>query len=63
MAVPSAVEQIEMPPQVAESQSKVIKAGNLTKEGAFVKNWKLSYFELTSFQMTYYNDDVRRIPK
>lgn len=42
-----------------DDPNKIIKKGWLTKEGAFVKSWKLSWFELTRYQVTYYNDDVR----
>ena len=63
MAAPS-TPQLAIPNDSPPGPSKlfahtVVKAGLLTKEGAFVKNWKSYWFELTPLQMTYYSDNVR----
>lgn len=53
------VELGDAKPLVATDLKAVIKQGWLTKEGAFVKSWKLNWFELTAHQVTYYNVEVR----
>jgi hypothetical protein len=62
MAAPSdahPVETIVTHTTVASAPSNaVLKAGKLTKEDKFFKTWTESYFELTSYQMTYYNDNT-----
>lgn len=54
-------EPADAPVAPSPPASVLIKKGWLTKEGAFVKSWKLNWFELTAKQVTYYTDEVRPI--
>lgn len=52
-------EPIAAPREPTPPAPAIIKKGWLTKEGAFVKSWKLNWFELSTKQVTYYTDEVR----